>query len=75
MLARMAGRSRRAIAAPKKSRTRARKAPPGPMIEVRRIHRRDLNKVWEFLKLSFRDVNSETVEYQRPRSKKRFLER
>jgi ribosomal protein S18 acetylase RimI-like enzyme len=70
----MAGRSRRAIAAPKKSRTRARKAPPGPMIEVRRIHRRDLNKVWEFLKLSFRDVNSETVEYQRPRSKKRFLE-
>jgi ribosomal protein S18 acetylase RimI-like enzyme len=74
MLARMAGRSRRAIAAPKKSRTRARKAPPGPMIEVRRIHRRDLNKVWEFLKLSFRDVNSETVEYQRPRSKKRFLE-
>ena len=74
MLARMAGRSRRAIAAPKKSRTRARKAPPGPMIEVRRIHRRDLNKVWEFLKLSFRDVNTETVEYQRPRSNKRFLE-
>ena len=74
MLARMAGRSRRAIEAPKKTRTRARKGPPGPMIEVRRIHRRDLNKVWEFLKLSFRDVNSETVEYQRPRSKKRFLE-
>jgi ribosomal protein S18 acetylase RimI-like enzyme len=47
---------------------------PGPKIEVRRIHRRDLNKVWEFLKLSFRDVNLETVEYQRPRSKHRFVE-
>lgn len=46
----------------------------GPTIRVRRIHRRDLNRVWEFLKLCFRDVNRETVEYQRPRSKKRFLE-
>jgi len=45
-----------------------------PIIRVRRIHRRDLNRVWEFLKLVFRDVNRETVEYQRPRSKKRFLE-
>ena len=45
-----------------------------PIIGVRRIHRRDLNRVWEFLKLSFRDVNRETVEYQRPRSKRRFLE-
>ncbi len=44
------------------------------VIKVRRIHRRDLNRVWEFLKLVFRDVNRETVEYQRPRSKKRFLE-
>jgi ribosomal protein S18 acetylase RimI-like enzyme len=43
-------------------------------IQVRRIHRRDLNTVWEFLKLSFRDVNRATVEYQRPRSKQRFLE-
>src|SRR5688572_13049736 len=43
-------------------------------ITVRRIHRRDLNRVWEFLKLVFRDVNRETVEYQRPRSKHRFLE-
>lgn len=43
-------------------------------VRVRRIHRRDLNRVWEFLKLCFRDVNRETVEYQRPRSKKRFLE-
>lgn len=46
----------------------------GPVIEVRRLHRRDLNRAWEFLKRSFRDVNLETVEYQRPRSKKRFFE-
>jgi ribosomal protein S18 acetylase RimI-like enzyme len=45
-----------------------------PVVRVRRIHRRDLNRVWEFLKLVFREVNRETVEYQRPRSKKRFLE-
>ena len=45
-----------------------------PLIRVRRIHRRDLNRVWEFLKLVFRDVNRETVEYQRPRSKRRFTE-
>ena len=44
------------------------------LISVRRIHRRDLNRVWAFLKLVFRDVNRETVEYQRPRSKKRFDE-
>jgi ribosomal protein S18 acetylase RimI-like enzyme len=60
---------------PPAKKTRRKKAPaPGPTIEVRRIHRRDHNKVWEFLKLSFRDVNLETVEYQRPRSKARFLE-
>ena len=41
---------------------------------MRRIHRRDLNRVWEFLKLVFRSVNRETVEYQRPRTKGRFLE-
>ena len=45
-----------------------------PVIRVRRIHRRDLNRAWEFLKLCFRTVNRETVEYQRPRSKRRFLE-
>src|SRR5215470_14273787 len=45
-----------------------------PEVRVRRIHRRDLNRAWEFLKLCFRDVNRETVEYQRPRSKSRFLE-
>jgi ribosomal protein S18 acetylase RimI-like enzyme len=50
------------------------KKKPGPMIEVRRIHRRDINRVWEFLKLSFREVNTETVEYQRPISKTRFAE-
>ncbi len=41
---------------------------------VRRLHRRDLNKVWDFLKLVFRDVNRQTVEYQRPRLKKSFFE-
>ena len=46
----------------------------GEMIEVRRIHRRDLKRAWEFLKLSFREVNAETVEYQRPLSKARFEE-
>jgi hypothetical protein len=44
------------------------------LVQVRRIHRRDLSRVWEFLKHVFRGVNRETVEYQRPRSKKRFLE-
>jgi ribosomal protein S18 acetylase RimI-like enzyme len=52
----------------------AHKHPDEPVVRVRRIHRRDLNRVWEFLKLVFREVNRETVEYQRPRSKKRFLE-
>ncbi|MBK6920935.1 MAG: GNAT family N-acetyltransferase [Deltaproteobacteria bacterium] len=48
-------------------------ASPGEL-RVRRMHRRDLNRVWEFLKLVFRGVNRETVEYQRPRSKQRFEE-
>jgi ribosomal protein S18 acetylase RimI-like enzyme len=43
-------------------------------VRVRRLHRRDLNRVWEFLKRVFRDVNRETVEYQRPRTKQRFLD-
>lgn len=43
-------------------------------VTVRRIHRRDLNRTWEFLKKVFRDVNRTTVEYQRPRTKQRFLE-
>ncbi len=47
---------------------------PETHITVRRMHRRDIQRVWDFLKLSFRDVNRETVEYQRPRSKQRFEE-
>ncbi len=47
---------------------------PGEEIRVRRMHRRDLNRVWEFLKLVFRGVNKQTLEYQRPRSKQRFTE-
>jgi ribosomal protein S18 acetylase RimI-like enzyme len=47
---------------------------PSLEVRVRRIHRRDLNRTWEFLKLVFRDVNRETVEYQRPRTKRRFME-
>lgn len=43
-------------------------------IHVRRMHRRDIRRVWEFLKLVFRDVNQKTVEYQRPRSRQRFEE-
>jgi ribosomal protein S18 acetylase RimI-like enzyme len=43
-------------------------------LRVRRIHRRDLNRVWEFLKRTFREVNRETVEYQRPRLKRHFLD-
>lgn len=49
--------------------------PPAiPAIRVRRMHRRDINRAWEFLKRVFRDVNQKTVEYQRPRSKQRFEE-
>lgn len=47
---------------------------PAPVIRVRRMHRRDIRKVWEFLKLVFRDVNRETVEYQRPRTRNQFEE-
>jgi ribosomal protein S18 acetylase RimI-like enzyme len=48
--------------------------PPKPTMNVRHMHRRDIGRVWDFLKISFRDVNAETVEYQRPRSKHRFEE-
>jgi ribosomal protein S18 acetylase RimI-like enzyme len=44
----------------------------GIELHVRRMHRRDINRVWEFLKLVFRGVNRETVEFQRPRHKKQF---
>jgi ribosomal protein S18 acetylase RimI-like enzyme len=43
-------------------------------LHVRRMHRRDINRVWQFLKMVFRGVNRETVEFQRPRHKKRFIE-
>jgi ribosomal protein S18 acetylase RimI-like enzyme len=48
--------------------------PPPGTIRVRRMHRRDLNRAWDFLKLVFRAVNKQTLEYQRPRSKQRFVE-
>lgn len=44
------------------------------LVRVRRMHRRDINRTWEFLKLVFREVNRETVEFQRPHTKKRFEE-
>jgi ribosomal protein S18 acetylase RimI-like enzyme len=59
--------------APKRAR-RAKKKPQQPLIAVRHMQRRDIGRVWDFLKISFREVNAETVEYQRPRSKNRFLE-
>ncbi len=43
-------------------------------VSIRRVNRRDLDRIWEFLKLVFREVNRETVEFQRPRTKQRFLE-
>jgi ribosomal protein S18 acetylase RimI-like enzyme len=46
----------------------------GDVIRVRRLHRRDLKRVWEFLKRVFRDVNQKTVELQRPRSRRSFEE-
>lgn len=60
----------------KPSAKRAQSGPPnGPLeLRVRRMHRRDMNRVWDFLKRVFRDVNRETVEYQRPRHKNHFLD-
>src|SRR5215470_19786554 len=63
------------VTMPGKRASRAKKKPqPQPLIVVRHMTRRDINRVWDFLKLSFREVNAETVEYQRPRSKLRFEE-
>jgi ribosomal protein S18 acetylase RimI-like enzyme len=64
----------RARVVPKRAVGRTRKKDPGPLITVRHMHRRDIGRVWDFLKVSFREVNVETVEYQRPRSKHRFEE-
>lgn len=44
------------------------------VIHVRRMDQGDIDRVWEFLKRVFREVNRQTVEYQRPRSKPRFVE-
>jgi len=71
LLAPMARRSKSGSVAPKRGRA---KKPAGPLINVRHMTRRDIGDVWEFLKVSFRDVNLETVEYQRPRSRRRFEE-
>lgn len=54
--------------------SRSKKKPQQPLITVRHMARRDIGRVWDFLKVSFREVNAETVEYQRPRSKLRFEE-
>ena len=68
----MARRRKTGSVAPKRGRSK--KPPAGPLINVRHMARRDIGDVWEFLKISFRDVNQETVEYQRPRSRRRFEE-
>ena len=60
--------------APKRAGRGAKKKPQQPLITVRHMQRRDIGRVWDFLKISFREVNAETVEYQRPRSKHRFEE-
>src|SRR5689334_9909925 len=59
--------------APRRARG-SKKRPPSPLITVRHMARRDIGNAWEFLKISFREVNAETVEYQRPRSRRRFEE-
>lgn len=61
----------RAKAAAKSS---SKKKKNGVTINVRHMTKRDIGDVWEFLKLSFREVNAETVEFQRPRSRRRFEE-
>ena len=61
-------------AASKRAARAAKKKPQQPVITVRHMTRRDIGRVWDFLKISFREVNAETVEYQRPRSKHRFEE-
>lgn len=54
--------------------TQAAAADAEPQVRVRRMNKRDLNRTWEFIKAVFREVNRATVEYQRPKSKKRFVE-
>ena len=63
---------------PAEKKPRSERTPTAPAealeLRVRHMHRRDINRVWEFLKLVFRDVNRDTVEYQRPRHKNHFLD-
>ena len=59
---------------PGKAGPAGKKKPQQPVITVRHMTRRDISRVWDFLKISFREVTAETVEYQRPRSKHRFEE-
>jgi ribosomal protein S18 acetylase RimI-like enzyme len=61
-------------APPSKAKPKPKGKAKAESIRVRRLHRRDLNRTWEFLKLVFRGVNKNTVEYQRPRTKARFME-
>lgn len=68
------GRDRRGGDTVPGKRRASKKKPQQPLITVRHMARRDIGRVWDFLKVSFRDVNAETVEYQRPRSKHRFEE-
>ena len=70
----MARRRKTGAADPAPKRARGKKAAAGPLINVRHMTKRDIGAVWDFLKVSFRDVNAETVEYQRPRSRRRFEE-
>lgn len=67
------GNTTKVVPAPKNAKGKKSK-PTGPLINVRHMTRRDIGDVWDFLKVSFREVNAETVEYQRPRSRKRFEE-
>lgn len=62
------------MAEPTASKPARSEAQPAAEMRVRRMHRRDINRAWEFLKRVFRDVHAQTVEYQRPRSKPRFEE-
>ncbi|MEO6774746.1 MAG: GNAT family N-acetyltransferase [Kofleriaceae bacterium] len=71
--------AKHAVAAPpakvgKRARGKKAAKATGPTLNVRHMTRRDIGDIWNFLKISFRDVNAETVEYQRPRSRRRFEE-
>ena len=73
-MARARSTAAKAAKAPATAKKKKGKEEPRPLINVRHMARKDIGDVWEFLKISFRDVNAETVEYQRPRSRQRFEE-